>query len=71
MSHSALVKRIDAHLNRTGLSATRLGREAMGDPRIVFDLRAGRKPRLETERRLVAWLSAGQGEEEGRSCSRR
>jgi len=71
MSYSPLVKRIEAHLIRTGLSATRLGREAMGDPRIVFDLRAGRKPRLETERRLVAWLSAGHSEKEGRPCSPR
>jgi hypothetical protein len=57
-------------LSRTGLSATRLGREAMGDPRIVFDLRAGRKPRLETEERLVAWLSAADGGREP-SCRRR
>jgi len=71
MPYTPLVERIDAHLNRTGLSATRLGREAMGDPRIVFDLRAGRKPRVETERRFVAWLSAGMGEGEGLSCRRR
>ena len=71
MSYSPLVKRIDAHLSRTGLSASRLGLEALGDPRIVFDLRAGRKPRLETERRIMAWLAAAKGEGEGGSCRRR
>jgi hypothetical protein len=65
-----LVERIDAHLNRTGLSPTRLGRDAMGDPRIVFDLRAGRKPRPETERRLLAWLETRCASREARPCGR-
>jgi phosphopantothenoylcysteine decarboxylase/phosphopantothenate--cysteine ligase len=36
---------IEAFLARTGISATRLGKEAVGDPRFVFDLREkGRAP---------------------------
>jgi hypothetical protein len=58
MSHKALIELIDDHLRLTGLSATRLGREAIGDPRIVFDLRAGRTLRTRTRQRLMTWLEA-------------
>lgn len=37
--------RVEAFLRRTGMSATRLGQEAVGDPRLVNDLRGGREPR--------------------------
>lgn len=39
---------------------TRLGRDAVGDPRFVFDLRAGRDPRPETRQRVLIWLAAQQ-----------
>ena len=36
---------IEAFLTRSGFSPTRLGKEALGDPRFVFDLRKkGRAP---------------------------
>jgi hypothetical protein len=71
MPRSPLLRWIEYHLKRTGVSATRLGREAANDPRIVFDLRAGRKLGAELEERLAAWLDARQGEKESRRCSRR
>jgi hypothetical protein len=71
MPRSPLLKRIDHHVKRTAMSATQLGREAANDPRIVFDLRAGRKPGAELEERLAAWLDARQGETGSRRCSRR
>ena len=37
-------RRIEKHLRATGLPPTRFGREAVGDPRIVGDLRNGREP---------------------------
>lgn len=51
-----LLRRIERHLDATGMPPTRFGRETVGDPRFVFDLRAGRVPRAETTRRVVAWL---------------
>lgn len=68
MPQHPLLKRIEDHLNRTGLSASRFGRQAVGDPSIVFDLRAGRQPRPTLERRLVAWLESGTGEGEVSPC---
>jgi len=51
-----LLRRIERHLDATGMPPTRFGRETVGDPRFVFDLRAGREPRDETARRVSAWL---------------
>ncbi|HEY0115645.1 MAG TPA: hypothetical protein VGB54_07975 [Allosphingosinicella sp.] len=51
-----LLRRIERHLRATGTPAARFGRESLGDPRFVFDLRAGREPRPETERRVEAWI---------------
>ena len=51
-----LLRRIERHMRRRGLSATRLGREAVRDPRFVADLRRGRVPRPETVERVESWL---------------
>ena len=51
-----LLRRIERHMRRHGLSPTRLGRAAAGDPRFVLDLRLGRTPRPETAARVLAWL---------------
>lgn len=53
---------IDRVMRRTGISATRIGRESVGDPRLVFDLRVGRKLRPATERRVRAYLRRCTGE---------
>jgi hypothetical protein len=71
MPRTPLLRRIDQYVKRTGMSATELGREAANDPRIVFDLRAGRRPRVELEERLAAWLDSRQDDQESRRCSRR
>ena len=55
-----LLTRIQRHLRRTGTTATRLGRDAVGDPRFVFDLRNGREPRDDTVARVHAWLDGQQ-----------
>lgn len=51
-----LLQIIEAHLARQGLPATRFGREALGDPGFVRDLRRGRIPRPRTVARLRAYL---------------
>jgi 2,4-dienoyl-CoA reductase-like NADH-dependent reductase (Old Yellow Enzyme family) len=51
-----LLDRIEHHLKETHMSATRFGRRAVGDPRFVLDLRAGRRPRRRTVERVEAYL---------------
>lgn len=51
-----LLRRIERYLRDSGTPPTRFGRDAVGDPRFVFDLRAGREPRPETARRVLTWL---------------
>jgi hypothetical protein len=57
-----VLRRIERHLRDTGIAATRFGREALGDPRFVHDLRRmGRIPRPVTVRRIDDYLAAGKG----------
>jgi hypothetical protein len=49
-------RRIELYLRRTDTAPTRFGRDAAGDPRLVFDLRKGRELRAATRTRLHAWL---------------
>ena len=51
-----LLDRIERHLKETHMSATRFGRRAVGDPRFVLDLRAGRRPRRRTVERVERYL---------------
>jgi hypothetical protein len=53
-----LIERIEAHMRTTKMSASRFGREAVGDPRFVFDLWEGRVPRRETAARVLAYLAS-------------
>ena len=56
-----LLHEIEHHLYRMGVPATRFGRQVMRDPRFVHDLRNGRRPRIGTERRVIAFLSSTVG----------
>jgi hypothetical protein len=53
-----LLRRIERYLRETETPPTRFGREAVGDPRFVFDLRLGREPRVQTIRKVRAFLDA-------------
>lgn len=57
-----LLLRIERYLKRSRTSATRFGREAMGDPRFVRDLRNGRQPRPRTMERAAGWLDQAEGQ---------
>ncbi|MBZ6379251.1 hypothetical protein B5C34_08725 [Pacificimonas flava] len=57
----SVLVRIDRVMRKTGMSATRIGREAVNDPRLVFDLRGGRTLRPQTERRVNAYLESRLG----------
>ncbi len=43
------------------MAPTRFGREALGDPKLVFDLRAGRILRISTAQRVSAFLDQREG----------
>lgn len=58
MSMHPVLKRIQHHLARTGQPPTRFGREALGDPRLVGDLRRGREPSVNTVARIDAFIAA-------------
>ena len=51
-----LIEQIDAYLRLTKMSASRLGRDALGDPQFVFQLRDGREPRSSTVNRMLDYL---------------
>lgn len=51
-----LLSTIERHLRKSGTPPTRFGREAVGDPRFVLDLRNGREPRPRTVNRVRAYL---------------
>lgn len=52
-----VLKRILAHLRVTGQPQTRFGREAVGDPRLVGDLKNGREPGPRTVARIDAFIA--------------
>jgi hypothetical protein len=53
-----LLREVEKFLRQSDVAPTRFGREAVGDPRFVFDLRNGRDPRPTTIARVRAYLEA-------------
>lgn len=51
-----LLLRIERYLRATRVPPSRFGRDAMGDPQFVFDLREGRVPGRRTKNRVTAYL---------------
>lgn len=49
--------RIDRYLRESGMPETLFGRRAVGDPRLIGDLRNGREPRPETVARIDAFIA--------------
>lgn len=62
-----LLVRIERHLRETHMSATRLGRRAVGDPRFVLDLRLGRRPRRRTLEKVERYLTEIQTAQDART----
>ena len=60
-----LMRRIERFLEQADMKPTRFGREAVGDPRLISDMKNGRELRDATIARIQAWLDA---QEDG-SCS--
>ena len=57
-----LLHRVEAFMKEYRVPPARFGRDAVGDPCFVFDLRDGRKPRQRTVHRVDAYLIAARGQ---------
>ena len=65
-----LLRRIEKFIRRTGVPPTRFGRDAAGDPRLVFDLRRGREPRSQLTARVHAFLDERERPAGGKTCKK-
>jgi len=54
-----LLAAVEAHLAKSGMSKTLFGTEAVGDPRFVSDLAAGRECRRKTVARVLQYIETG------------
>lgn len=52
-----LIRTVERFLRETGMSATRFGRLAANDPRLVPDLRRGREPRSALRSRVEHFMN--------------
>ncbi len=52
----SLRRRIEQFLKRTRISATRMGLDVTGDPKFVFEIRKGRRPRPRLEAKVLAYM---------------
>ena len=52
-----LLDQIETYLTLSGTKASMFGRQAVGDPRFVQDLREGRRPRRKTTQRVSRYLA--------------
>ena len=52
---------IERFLDTAGLEPTTLGKQALGDPSFVFDLRKGRSPSTRTIDKVRTWIAAAAG----------
>jgi 2,4-dienoyl-CoA reductase-like NADH-dependent reductase (Old Yellow Enzyme family) len=55
-----LLHRIERHLQQRRMSETRFGREAVGDPNLISQLRDGRELRERTAQRVSAYLERNE-----------
>ncbi len=55
-----LLREVEKFLRAREIAPTRLGRDVVGDPRFVFDLRKGREPRPQTVARVRRYLEMGR-----------
>lgn len=51
-----LLLRIEQHLRRHRMTPTRFGRESIGDPNLVEQLRCGRELRTATAQKIIDYL---------------
>jgi hypothetical protein len=52
-----LLSRIERYLRTTGTAASRFGKDVAGDPRLVSDMRRGRRPHSPLRHRIEAQIA--------------
>lgn len=55
-----ILRKIEVFLRDTGMAPTRFGRDAVRDPRLVFDMRNGREPGTRMIRRIEHFMNIFQ-----------
>lgn len=55
------LRRIERFLKKTGMAPTAFGRDSVRDPRLVFDLRAGRELSERMKRRIEHFMNIIEG----------
>ena len=67
-----LIRSVESFLSRHAMSASRFGRVAAQDPRLVSDLRAGRDPRPPLDQRVRGFMDGYElAKAPGRAANRR
>ena len=61
MEQPDFLARIERFMIRRRVRPATFGRRAMGDPKFVFQLRAGRDPMMRTVQRVLAFMRNGGG----------
>ncbi len=56
MFEEPFLTKIEKFLTDHGVAATTFGKDAVGDPRFVFDLREGRSPSLRVALRVINFM---------------
>lgn len=57
-----LLQRIERHLRARRMTPTRFGRDAIGDPNLIDQLRSGRELRTATAQRIIDYLNDNEAE---------
>ncbi|MEL0022285.1 MAG: hypothetical protein VW709_20670 [Rickettsiales bacterium] len=57
---------VEEFLERTGFKPTEFGRQSVGDPSLVLNLRRGRSPTLATADRILAFIREADAAESKR-----
>jgi len=57
-SREKLLLEIDAFLAMAGMSAASLGVQSVNDPAIIYDIRRGKNPRLDTADRIRGFMAS-------------
>lgn len=65
--HDALLSDVEAFLSLFDMTPTKFGRDAIGDPQFVFDLREGRECRRATRTKVAEFIKAQKEEARRRS----
>jgi predicted transcriptional regulator len=64
-------ERVETFLKASGFKPTEFGRQAVGDPSFVLNLRRGRSPTLATADKVLAFIGELESESSRRSANRK